>query len=179
MFNLYKKEILKLLNKKHVNNRVYQQFLTRLQSNKLTQETNQEDHFCSFFLPVNLKSKSVYLGFHKKANDWIPPGGHIKYDETPIQTVYREFIEELNFKLSKEKIELFDLSIKDVSGNPFHSCKIHYDFWYLVFTEKYRFKFEKREFYQGGWFTLKQALTKTKLKQYNEIIATLDKFYRL
>lgn len=38
----------------------------------------------------------VLLIHHKKIGKWIPPGGHIEKDETPDETVEREFKEELN-----------------------------------------------------------------------------------
>lgn len=173
-------EIEKLKDKKHVDIEVIQRFLKRLDSdNNLTKENNPFDHYCSFFLPIDLKSKTVYVGHHIKADDWIPPGGHIKQNESPLTTVYREFEEELNHELTTEKIELFDLSIKDVSGNPLHKCKTHYDFWYLVFIKKTDFQFDRKEFYQAGWFTLKEALKKMKLKQYKKIIAKLNQPRRL
>ena len=40
---------------------------------------------------------------HKKANDWIPPGGHIEENESPAATVIREFREELGYKLKREE----------------------------------------------------------------------------
>ena len=49
----------------------------RISAGKLTRPENPHDHFCAFFLPVDVKHSSIYLVHHKKADDWIPPGGHI------------------------------------------------------------------------------------------------------
>ena len=112
---------------------------------------------------------------HKKAGDWIPPGGHIEPEETPIHTIKREMKEELNFSLASEKIELFNLSIKQIN-NPKQICKIHYDFWYLIFIKKQNFMFDKKEFHDGGWFGFDEALNIVKTSNYNRIIRSLLTF---
>ncbi len=174
MKTVFTNEVFKLKNKPHVDKKTVNAFLGRIESDKgLTKEQNKFEHFCSFFLPFDTESQSVYLGHHIKADDWIPPGGHIKLEETPVQTVYREFAEELGHKLTNEPIELFDLSIKDVSGNPQHQCRRHYDFWYVVHILKIDFQFDRVEFYDAGWFTLPEAKKKTKLKLYNNNIQKL------
>ena len=177
MINQFRKEVLKLKNASHVNKKVLDQFLFRINLGNLIRQQNQDDHFCSFFLPLDLKTKSVYLGHHIKAGDWIPPGGHIDPNEIPIETVKREFVEELQYKLKKEKVQLFDLTIKDLSDNPKHTCKLHYDFWYLVYLNKTDFIFDKSEFYQAKWLTIPAALKRMKLKNYADIIQNLLTFH--
>ena len=170
MINKFRQEILKLNNKSQVDKKISKKFLERLSLGRLIKQQNPADHFCSFFLPIDIKSKLIYLGHHIKADDWIPPGGHVNPNESPLDTVKREFTEELRYELDKEKIELFDLTIKDVSGNPKHLCKIHYDFWYLVYIKKINFVFDRSEFYKAQWMTVKEALKKMKLKDYANII---------
>lgn len=169
-------EVVKLRNKSYVDKKIIKQFIKRVHSGSLTKKENEFDHLCSFFLPVHKPTRQIFLGHHIKAQDWIPPGGHINLGETPIDTVRREFIEELSHKLTNEQVELFDLSTKDVSGNPRHKCKIHYDFWHIVYTDKIPFVFDKGEFYDAGWFTFDEALKKTKLKQYNKIIRKIKAY---
>lgn len=150
----------------------------RLHSNsRLTKDNNPNSHFCSFFLPIDLELKLIYLGHHIKANDWIPPGGHVQMNESSIETVKREFFEELQYKLGKEKIKLFDLTVKDVSNNPMHSCKTHYDFWYLVYIKKRLFKFDKREFYKAEWLRVPEAVKRMGLPQYAEVIKKVEKIF--
>ena len=100
-----------------------------------------------------LSCDKVLLIKASKAKKWngkyTPLGGHIEKGEMPIDTVRREFVEELDFNLTKQTIDLFDLSIKDVSGNPLHKCKLHFDFWYLVDVPKINFNFLKKEFYDA------------------------------
>lgn len=154
------REILQLKNKPYVNRKTFAEFLIRLKSGGITRTQNPEDHFCSFFLPVNLAAKTVFLGHHIKANQWIPPGGHIENEESPRQTVRREFKEELAFKLTHEKVELFDIGISQISDLR-KTCNVHYDFWYLVFVENYSYAFSRREFYTAGWLTIDSAIKKT------------------
>lgn len=147
-----------------------QKFLRRISSNiPLTKETSPTNHFCAFFVPVNLESKSIYLGHHIKANSWIPPGGHIKSDEDPQQTVIREFKEELDYDIGKKQITFFDMSIKRIN-NPRTPCKIHYDIWYYVEVPKINYKFLKKEFYEARWFTFKEAKKQIKIPVYTKII---------
>lgn len=141
----------------------------RLENPKYIRSENPTDHFCVFFLPIDIKTKQIYLGHHKKASDWIPPGGHIEPNEHPIDTVKREMFEELQFKLSNEEIRLFDLTIKNID-KPNRTCKSHYDIWYLVFMDKTDFIFDPREYYAASWFSKSQSKNITKEKNYHEII---------
>ncbi|MDE1823066.1 MAG: NUDIX domain-containing protein [Candidatus Micrarchaeota archaeon] len=41
--------------------------------------------------------KALFV-MHKKLNKWMPPGGHVEPNETPIEAVQREAMEETGFK---------------------------------------------------------------------------------
>lgn len=152
MKNLIQQEVLKV--KDIADHTVLDQFLRQLNSGKgLSKQSNPTDHFCAFFIPIDRKKKTMFLGHHIKANSWIPPGGHIDEGENPIQTIKREFKEELQHTLTTEKIELFTLSIIHID-NPKFTCKTHYDFWYLVFIDEQNFMYDKREFYDTKWVPL-------------------------
>src|SRR3989338_3807006 len=121
-----------LSKRKHISRTTLAQFGKRLQKGNILRSQNPKSHFCVFFVPVCLKSRKIYLGRHKKANDWIPPGGHIENEESPTATVMREFKEELGFELKPEaEVELFDITVKQIDNSK-HPCKTHYDIWYLV-----------------------------------------------
>lgn len=173
MKQILKSEITKLKNKSQVDQRIYQRFLERLENGQgLLRADNINDHYCVFFLPFHQLSHSVYLGHHIKANDWIPPGGHIEPNETPIETIKREFLEELDYELKDERVELFDLTIKNIT-NPNHKCRVHWDIWYLVHIRKIKFHFDKREFYDAAWFKLKKAIPKIKGSSYRQTVEKL------
>lgn len=170
------KEINKLKHKSSVNKRTFDKFVQRIKSTKpLTKEHSQYDHICTFFVPINKAAGKIFIGHHIKADDWIPPGGHIKLDEHPVQTVKREFVEELNHSLTDEKIELFDLTIKYIINNPRHNCKVHYDLWYLVYTDKHDFNYTRKEFYQARWMKVSQAKQLIQNTDYRLVISKLLK----
>ena len=163
--NIYLSEINKLKNKPWINKIILKKFIKRLKHPLLVKEDSPTDHICVFFLPIDVGKKQIYLCHHIKAQDWIPPGGHIDKNEHPTNTVIREFQEELNFILQKTTIKLFDLSIKDVRSAG-HGCRIHWDIWYLVLIGKIDFDFTKKEYYNARWVTIPEA---NKLCKYNPL----------
>ena len=124
------------------------------------------------FLPFHLKTNFIFLGYHKKANCWIPPGGHIEKNESAIETVKREFFEELKYQIFEKQIQFFNLTITDIR-NPRQICKRHWDMWYLVQTPKIEFEFDRREFYDCRWCSIEKALSLTKIKNYQTIIKNI------
>jgi len=167
------KEILRLKGNRYLKKQTFLKFTRLIQGqNKLVKKEGATNHISTFFLPISIKDRSIYLVDHIKAKIWIPPGGHIEIDELPIETVRREFWEELNHRLTTEEVRLFDLSITAID-RPWMNCITHYDFWYLVKVEKIPFKFLKKEFYQGGWFNFNEGLKKINRKSYQKIIKNL------
>lgn len=165
-------QLKKLETKPPIDKKILQQFYIRLKNPKILRSQNTPDHFCVFFVPYDKREQLIYLGHHIKANDWIPPGGHIENDEHPLDTVKREMLEELKFKLTTEKIELFDITIKPIE-TPRPDCKRHWDIWYLIHTSKTRFIFDKSEFYTAKWISLKEAKKLMKIKNYNHTLQKL------
>ena len=54
-------------------------------------------HFTSTVFVV-FKNK-IFLHWHAKVKEWLPPGGHIELNEDPIETAIRETIEELGIEI--------------------------------------------------------------------------------
>ena len=48
---------------------------------------------------------------HKKLNKWIPPGGHVEANETPIEALHREVLEETGFSI--DIIDTYKLNQND------------------------------------------------------------------
>lgn len=161
--------------KPHFNTHFIKQYLKKLKEDKLVKKEGTMEHMNAMFVPV-VKDKNeifVYLAHHKKADDWIPPGGHIEPNELPKDTVLREFKEELNFKVDKNKIHFYNIVIKHID-RPDLFCVTHYDLWhYVLLDKKYDFQYLKKEFYDAGWFNLKEIKGKTKHNP-NFLKATLD-----
>jgi deoxyribonuclease-4 len=125
-----------------------------------------EHHLCAFFVPIVPEQRLVFVGHHIKADDWIPPGGHMEPGETPLQTIRREVVEELSYELKDERIELFDVAIKDVS-QPNRVCKTHNDLWYLIHMKKpVPFKLQASEFHDGAWLSYEEAISRMKTESF-------------
>jgi len=130
-------------------------------------------HYCSFFLPYDKKVHKIYLGYHKKADDWIPPGGHIEPGETPSDAAIREMKEELRTTITKEILTPFMLSVKPINRSK-AGCMTHYDIWYLVHLPLQNFDYLKSEYHNAGWFTVKEGVAKiTKNPDFAYIIRKL------
>lgn len=147
---------------------------------KSAQDTHTRDerslaHYCVFFLPFHRASNSIYLGHHKKANDWIPPGGHIDKGELPTETAIREMNEELDYAVTPDMLKPFELSVKEI-GRPKQGCLTHYDVWYLVdMPEKTEFNYDTKEYYDASWFLISEGAAEIKHNSdFAKIIKRLD-----
>lgn len=146
----------------HVSKETIAQFklLKSTQTTHTKGEGNQ-DHYCSFFLPYDRLLNRIYLCHHIKADDFIPPGGHLEPGETPLQAAIREMQEELNYTVSPASLEPWNLSVKYVN-RPEFGCTAHYDVWHLVHLDEQEFKYDPREYYQAHWFDLTDGLNHIK-----------------
>lgn len=132
-------------------------------------------HYCSFFLPYDKNADKIYLGHHTKADDWIPPGGHIEPGETPRATAVREMLEELKTPITKDMLEPFNLSVKPIN-RPDKGCMAHYDVWHLVHIPIQNFDYLKSEYHDARWFTIPDGIKMiTKNSDFAAIISRLSK----
>ncbi len=165
-----KQELRTLERLQHTNRKCIDEALAYIHnSSKLVQSVNPFHHFCTFTVPYDERRNSIYLVNHRKANDWIPPGGHIEAGELPLQTVKREIAEELGYQITNERIRLIDLSIKHIT-NAKNPCKIHYDLWYVVYIPETSFTYDNREFTDAGWYSFDQVFRLTKTPEFLEVI---------
>ncbi len=180
MHNKLKQTISKLKKLKYVDKKTVNEFLNRLKADtSITDKENPTDHFCSFFVPVYLPTLEIFAGHHIKADEWIPPGGHMKTNETTIDTVSREFYEELNHRLTNEKIVLFDIGITPITNNLRNrKCRIHRDFWYYVIVDKVPFAYDKREFYDAAWLPIDTAIKRAYRSEVISHLVNLKKILR-
>lgn len=47
-----------------------------------------------------IQEEKVLLHFHQKLQKWLPPGGHIEANETPIEALHREVLEECQMEIT-------------------------------------------------------------------------------
>lgn len=177
MQNNFVQEVKKLKNKEFADKKILEIFIRKSKrEDPFIKQFSSSEHFCSFFLPIDITSRSIYLVDHIKAKMWIPPGGHIEKNESPKDTVMREFKEELGYTLKKERIDLFTLSITTIE-DPKRTCKIHFDFWYAVFIPKRDFRFLRKEFHDGRWFSFEKGLQLISQDSYRTILKKFTNIY--
>ena len=58
-----------------------------------------ERHFTSTTFVLHPKENKILLHWHNKVNTWLPPGGHVEDNETPVDAVRRETLEETGLKI--------------------------------------------------------------------------------
>lgn len=139
-----------------------------------TKKEGNPRHYCSFFLPYDKDQGKIYLGHHKKAEDWIPPGGHIEPGETPSQAAIREMKEELGVVITPDMLTAFNLSVKHI-GSTERGCLAHYDVWHLVQIKEQNFDYLKSEYHDAGWFSLEECSSKiTKNPDFLAIVLSLQ-----
>jgi len=135
---------------------VKQRFLQRLKQGNLLKADNEKSHYCVFFLPYSSKAKKIFLVHHKKADKWIPPGGHIEKGELPTNTLTRELQEELGYTLNKQNMPKPFLLTRVFINNSF-PCNEHLDIWYAVETPTDAFVVDPSEFYDTRWVSFDEA----------------------
>ena len=132
-------------------------FSARIEEGRLTRGENNRSHFCVYFLPFNPETREIFIGHHKKANLWLSPGGHIEEGEFILDTLVREFGEELGVEISPDSLDTpFILTVTEID-NPPQVCREHYDIWYLVPTNGDGFSVDYREYHETRWVTLEEA----------------------
>ena len=148
-----------LQSSKAISSEVSEEFLSAVKNECYLRDHGSSAHFCSFFVPFCRSKKSVFMGYHRKAQDWTPPGGHVDLiDATLKSVVVREMQEELQYDLTgaEDRISLHTATIKPILGNA--ACSRHLDFWQLVhFDNEEQFTVDAREFAESQWIPISEA----------------------
>lgn len=146
-------------------------FKKRLQkNNKYYKADGVEDHFCVGVVVICRKENKMFAGHHIKSDSWMGAGGHMDAGESPLQTALRECEEEIGLKTLNAT--LFDLT--HFEGVNRQGCDQHYDFFYTIeLNGTPNFKFDPKEFHEGGWYTYDEVLKKKLLPKYREALLKL------
>lgn len=112
-------------------------------------------HLVAYFAIMDLSAKKTLLVDHKKANLWLPPGGHVEPQEHPQDTVQREIKEELGIDADFLFLEPFFLTVSQTVGNTTPHTDV--SLWYVVqgFQDNI-LNYDKEEFHQIQWFPLQE-----------------------
>lgn len=109
-------------------------------------------HLVSYFVVYDEAERKILLVDHKKAQLWLPTGGHVEPDEHPAETVRRECLEELGVSLPFWMDEpLFITSTITVGLTAGHT---DVSLWYVLkgkSTDQYTY--DRDEFNDVRWFS--------------------------
>lgn len=108
-------------------------------------------HLVSYFLIFAPEQSKVLLVDHKKAELWLPAGGHVEPGEHPKETVIREVQEELGI----EAVFLFEdplfVTVTKTVGNVIQHTDV--SLWYVLkWHPDDPINYDKDEFNQIQWF---------------------------
>ena len=118
---------------------------------RITKPATPDPHLVAYFLLIDQSEQRLLLVEHKKANLWLPAGGHVEYNEHPKDTVTREMLEELGIQADFLSEKPFFLTVTKTTGEK----DTHKDvsLWYILRGSiTTSFPFDKREFHSIRWF---------------------------
>ena len=109
-------------------------------------------HLVSYFMVVDQTSNEFLLVDHKKAQLWLPPGGHVEINEHPMETVKREVKEELGIEAKFLFEDPLFLTVTNTVGNIAPHTDV--SLWYLLKGNRNdHLRFDSNEFHQIRWFS--------------------------
>lgn len=112
-------------------------------------------HLVSYFLVFSPEQSKVLLVDHKKAELWLPPGGHVEPGEDPKETVLREAKEELGIEAEFLFEEPLFLTVTKTVGNVAQHTDV--SLWYVLkWNPDEPMTYDKEEFNQIRWFEISE-----------------------
>ena len=123
---------------------------------RISKPDNPPIHLISYVQLVDPVAKKFLLVDHKKAELWLPAGGHVEIDEHPMQTSIRETKEELGIDAEFLYLDPVFLTVTETEGNVTKHLDV--SLWYLLKGDaSVPITFDPEEFHDIRWF-LQSAL---------------------
>jgi 8-oxo-dGTP diphosphatase len=89
-----------------------------------------DKHLVSYFVVFDEDEHKILLVDHKKAELWLPAGGHVEPGENPAMTVSRECMEELSIEAEFWQEDPLLITVTETVGNsPKHT---DVSLWYVI-----------------------------------------------
>ena len=108
-------------------------------------------HLVSYFLLLDESARKVLLVDHKKAQLWLPSGGHVEIDEHPLETVKRECLEELD--VCADFWQINPLFLTSTLTNGPTSTHTDVSLWYVLKgNHQKHYNYDVNEFSGIRWF---------------------------
>lgn len=108
-------------------------------------------HLVSYFLVFSPEQSKVLLVDHKKAELWLPSGGHVELNEDPKDTVSREAKEELGIEAKFIFEKPLFVTVTKTVGNVIQHTDV--TLWYVLKWNSHDpLIYDMDEFNQIQWF---------------------------
>lgn len=118
---------------------------------RIAKPATPDPHLVAYFLLIDQDEQRLLLVEHKKANLWLPAGGHVELNEHPEETVSREILEELGVQADFLLKKPFFLTVTKTTGNEGKHTDV--SLWYILRSSiKTHFQYDEREFHSIRWF---------------------------
>lgn len=112
-------------------------------------------HLVSYFIIIDPHTNELLLVDHKKAELWLPPGGHVELNEHPRETVKREIKEELGIDAEFMLEDPLFLTVTNTVGNVARHTDV--SLWYVLRGNREKhLTFDMGEFHRIQWFQQKE-----------------------
>ena len=120
---------------------------------RIEKPATPDTHLVAYFVIASPEMDQVLLVDHKKAELWLPPGGHVDPGEDPKETVRREAKEELGMDVEFLFDEPILLTVTKTVGNVAKHTDV--SLWYLLIGNPHQMlDYDPDEFNQIRWFAI-------------------------
>lgn len=134
-------------------------------------QPGQKEFVASIILLTEIQPQKVLMVHHAKYDLWIQPGGHIEFDENPLEAAVREAEEETGIDISSflrpgEKVDTYAFPLplptllveESISAHENMPDHFHLDMIYVVsLPEEIEPRLEHGKAKDIGWFTREEA----------------------
>lgn len=118
---------------------------------RMEKPATPETHLVSYFVITSPDMDQILLVDHKKAELWLPPGGHVDPGEDSKETVRREAKEELGIEAEFFYDKPLFLTVTKTVGNIAKHTDV--SLWYLLKCDPSQsFDYDINEFNKIRWF---------------------------
>lgn len=122
---------------------------------RLEKPATPPKHLVSYFTLFDPKQNSLLLVDHKKAQLWLPPGGHVEPGEHPMDTAHRELEEELSTSLPLLQQDPIFLTVTETVG--LTAGHIDVSLWYVFVADSTKsYSYDRSEFNEIQWFPINE-----------------------